>query len=149
MINKVILMGRLTKNPELRHTDSGKAVCNFSIAVSEGYGENQRTEFINCVAWNKTAEFVEKYFTKGRMIIVDGRISTRTWEGQDGKKNYATEVVANQVSFGESKKDSETSEDEDELDPSQSTKSTALPEGEPDDDEFVPLEDVDADDLPF
>ena len=107
MINKVILMGRLTKNPELRHTDSGKAVCNFSIAVSEGYGENQRTEFINCVAWNKTAEFVEKYFTKGRMIIVDGRISTRTWEGQDGKKNYVTEVVANQVSFGESKKNAE------------------------------------------
>lgn len=132
MINKVILMGRLTKNPELRHTDSGKAVCNFSIAVSEGYGENQRTEFINCVAWNKSAEFVDKYFTKGRMIIVDGRISTRTWEGQDGKKNYATEVIANQVSFGESKKNSETSGDE----PSE-------------DDEFVPLEAPEGDDFPF
>ena len=107
MINKAILMGRLTRDPELRHTGSGTPVCSFSIAVSEGYGENQKTEFINCVAWNKSAEFVDKYFTKGSMIIVDGRISTRTWEGQDGKKNYATEVVANQVAFGGSKKDKE------------------------------------------
>ena len=128
MINKAILMGRLVKNPELRHTDSGKAVCNFSIAVSEGYGENQRTEFINCVAWNKSAEFVNKYFSKGRMIIVEGRITTRTWEGQGGKKNYVTEVVANQVSFGESKKDREGND-------------TA-------DDGFVPLEKAD-DDLLF
>lgn len=133
MINKAILMGRLTRDPELRHTGSGTPVCSFSIAVSEGYGENQKTDFINCVAWNKTAEFVNKYFAKGRMIIVYGRISTRTWEGQDGKKNYATEVVANQVSFGDSKKDNETSEDE---------------PGEPsENDEFVPLEA--GDDLPF
>ncbi len=104
MINKAILMGRLTKDPELRHTNSGTAVCSFSIAIDNGYGENRNTDFINCVAWNKTAEFVSKYFTKGRMIIVIGRISTRTWEGQDGKKNYVTEVVANEVSFGESKK---------------------------------------------
>ena len=104
MINKAILMGRLTRDPELRHTGSGTPVCSFSIAIDNGYGENRSTDFINCVAWNKTAEFVEKYFTKGRMIIVIGRISTRTWEGQDGKKNYVTEVVANEVSFGESKK---------------------------------------------
>ncbi len=104
MINKAILMGRLTRDPELRHTNSGTAVCSFSIAIDNGYGENRATDFINCVAWNKTAEFVSKYFTKGRMIIVIGRISTRTWEGQDGKKNYVTEVVANEVSFGESKK---------------------------------------------
>ena len=107
MINKAILMGRLTRDPELRHTGSGTPVCSFSIAIDNGYGENRQTDFINCVAWNKTAEFVEKYFTKGRMIIVDGRISTRTWEGQDGKKNYVTEVVANQVSFGESKKNAD------------------------------------------
>lgn len=107
MINEVVLMGRLTRDPELRRTNSGTAVCNFSIAINRGYGEEQATDFINCVAWNKTAEFVEKYFTKGRMIIVIGRIQTRTWEGNDGKKNYATEVVAREVSFGESKKNAE------------------------------------------
>lgn len=107
MINKVILMGRLTRDPELRHTGDGKPICNFSIAISNGYGEEQKTDFINCVAWNKSAEFVEKYFTKGRMIIVIGRIQTRTWEGQDGKKNYVTEVVASEVSFGEKKRESE------------------------------------------
>ncbi|MBR5307002.1 MAG: single-stranded DNA-binding protein [Oscillospiraceae bacterium] len=103
-MNKAILMGRLTRDPELRHTGSGTPVCSFSIAIDNGYGDNRQTDFINCVAWNKTAEFVEKYFTKGRMIIVVGRISTRTWEGQDGKKNYVTEVVASEVSFGESKR---------------------------------------------
>ena len=105
MINKAILMGRLTRDPELRRTDSGKAVCNFTVAINNGYGEEQKADFVSCVAWNKTAEFVGKYFTKGRMIIVVGRIQTRTWEGQDGKKNYVTEVVASEVAFGESKKD--------------------------------------------
>ena len=104
MINKAILMGRLTRAPELRHTGSGTAVCNFTVAIDNGYGENRSTDFINCVAWNKTAEFIEKYFTKGRMIIVIGRIQTRTWEDRDGRKNYATEVVASEVSFGETKK---------------------------------------------
>ncbi len=103
MINKAILMGRLTRDPELRHTNSGTPVCSFSIAIDNGYGENRTTDFINVVAWNKTAEFVSNYFSKGRMIIVIGRISTRTWEGQDGKKNYVTEVIANEVSFGEAK----------------------------------------------
>ena len=111
MINKAILMGRLTRDPELRYTGSGTPVCNFSIAINTGSRENQTTDYINCVAWNKTAEFVEKYFTKGRMIIVVGRIQTRTWEGQDGKKNYATEVVASEVSFGESKRSADTSEE--------------------------------------
>lgn len=107
MINKAILMGRLTRDPELRHTNSGTPVCSFSIAINNGYGENQSTDFINCVAWNKQAEFVERNFSKGKMIIVVGRIQTRTWEGTDGKKNYATEVVANEVAFGESKRSSE------------------------------------------
>lgn len=106
MINKAILMGRLTRDPELRHTGSGTPVCSFSIAINNGYGENTQTDFINCVAWNKTAEFVSKYFSKGKMIIVIGRISTRSWEGQDGKRNYTTEVVASEVSFGESKRPS-------------------------------------------
>lgn len=107
MINKAILMGRLTRDPELRHTNSGTPVCSFSIAINNGYGENQTTDFINCVAWNKQAEFVERNFSKGKMIIVVGRIQTRTWEGTDGKKNYATEVIANEVSFGESKRSSD------------------------------------------
>ena len=108
MINKAILMGRLTRDPAIRHTDSGKAVCNFTVAIDNGYGEEKSADFISCVAWNKTAEFVDKYFAKGRMIIVVGRIQTRTWEDRDGKKNYVTEVVASEVAFGESKKDAAT-----------------------------------------
>ena len=129
MINKAILMGRLTKDPELRHTGSGTPVCSFSIAINNGYGENAQTDYINCVAWNKTAEFVSNYFTKGRMIIVIGRISTRSWDGQDGKKCYATEVVASEVSFGESKNSSSSAVDSSS-------------------DEFVPL-DGNEEDLPF
>ena len=108
MINKAILMGRLTRDPELRHTNSGTPVCSFSIAIDNGYGENRQTDFINCVAWNKNAEFICNYFAKGKMIIVIGRISSRSWEGQDGKKNYTTEVVVNEVSFGESKRAQES-----------------------------------------
>ena len=100
-------MGRLTRDPEVRHTSTGKAVCSFSIAIDNGYGENRQTDFINCVAWQNQAEFLGRYFTKGMMVIVAGRISTRTWEGQDGKKNYVTEVIANEVNFGESKKSRE------------------------------------------
>ena len=145
MINKAILMGRLTRDPELRHTGSGTPVCSFSIAIDNGYGDNRSTDFINCVAWNKTAEFVEKYFTKGRMIIVIGRIQTRTWEGQDGKKNYATEGVASEVSFGESKRNAE----ENGFSTTNSANaSVAMPEM-PDtaEDDFVTLETND--DLPF
>ena len=108
MINKAILMGRLTRDPVIRHTDSGKAVCNFTVAIENGYGEEKSADFISCVAWNKTAEFVDKYFAKGRMIIVVGRIQTRTWEDRDGKKNYVTEVVASEVAFGETKRNAET-----------------------------------------
>ena len=139
MINKVILMGRLTKDPELRYTNNKTPVCSFTIAVNNGYGEKQQTDFINCVAWNKTAEFVTKYFIKGRMIIIaDGRISTRSWETQDGKRAYATEVVANEVNFGESK-----------TSPQLNTPQTAAqPPMQDDDDDFTPLDEED-DDLPF
>lgn len=126
MINKVILMGRLTKDPELRRTGNQTPVCTFSIAVDNGYGENKHTDFINCVAWNKTAEFVSKYFTKGKMIIVIGRISTRSWETQDGKKAYATEVIVSEVSFGESKSENPSAAKDD----------------------FTPLDEAD-DDLPW
>lgn len=148
MINKVILMGRLTRDPELRHTGSGTAVCSFTVAIDNGYGDNRSTDFINCVAWNKSAEFVEKYFTKGRMIIVVGRIQTRTWEGQDGKKNYVTEVVANEVSFGESKRNAEEngsySAPRSDYNPAMSTE---LPDMPAEADDFVTLDTND--DLPF
>ena len=146
MINKAILMGRLTRDPELRHTGSGTPVCSFSVAIDNGYGDNRTTDFINCVAWNKTAEFVEKYFTKGRMIIVVGRIQTRTWEGQDGKKNYATEVVASEVSFGESKRSGD--ENGYSAPQRQNSDGISLPEMPADtEDDFVTLETND--DLPF
>lgn len=137
MINKVILMGRLTRDPEMRHTNSGTPVTTFSIAINSGYGENQRTDFVNCLAWNKTAEFVTKYFTKGKMIIVIGRITTRSWETQDGKRAYATEVIANEVNFGESK-----------TSPQLNTPQTAAQPPMQDDDDFTPLDEED-DDLPF
>ena len=134
MINKVILMGRLTRDPEMRHTNSGTPITTFSLAINSGYGENQRTDFVNCLAWNKTAEFVTKYFTKGKMIVIaDGRISTRSWETQDGKRAYATEVVAKEVSFGETKSSQQTA--------------TQQPMQD-DDDDFTPLDEED-DDLPF
>ena len=136
MINKVILMGRLTRDPEMRHTNSGTPVTTFSIAIDNGYGDNKRTDFVNCLAWNKTAEFV-KYFTKGKMIVIaDGRISTRSWETQDGKRAYATEVIANEVNFGESK-----------TSPQLNTPQTAAQPPMQDDD-FTPLDEED-DDLPF
>lgn len=133
MINKVILMGRLTRDPELRHTGTGKPVLNFSVAINNGYGENQTADFINCIAWNATAEFVSKYFKKGSMIIVIGRISTRNWEDEKGK-HYLTEVVANEVHFGESKSQS-----------TQQGGNTAPQSG----DEFTPLDEGIDDDLPF
>lgn len=107
MINSVVLMGRLTRNPELKQTDKGTLVCSFSVAVDNGYGENKKTDFINCVAWNKTAEFVSKYFTKGQMIALAGRISTRTWD-DNGTTRYATEVSVREVDFCGSKADGQS-----------------------------------------
>ena len=117
MLNKVILLGRLTKDVELRRTDNGKAVATFTVAVDNGHGENKKTDFINCVAWEKTAEFINNWFGKGRMIALVGRISTRTYEGQDGRKNYVTEVVVNEVSFADSKKDETTPKENEDFTP--------------------------------
>ena len=108
MLNKVILMGRLTRDPELRTTPQGASVCSFSIAVDRGYvrqGEERQADFINIVAWRSTAEFVSKYFVKGQMIAVVGRIQTRNYDDKDGKKVYVTEVVADEISFADSKRD--------------------------------------------
>lgn len=108
MLNKVILMGRLTRDPELRYTGSGTAVANFNLAVESGYGDSKKTDFINCVAWSKTAEFASKYFTKGAMTIVAGRLTTRSWQDNSGKTNYVTEVTAEEVKFGETKRSRES-----------------------------------------
>lgn len=103
-LNKVALMGRLTRNPELRHTASGKSVANFSVAVDRDFEKNQ-TDFIEVVCWGNTADFVSSYFTKGRMAVVSGRLQIREWTDRDGNKRKAAEVVADNVYFGDSKKE--------------------------------------------
>lgn len=111
MLNKVILMGRFTRDPELRSTPQGISTCSFSIAVDRNFvrpGEERKADFINCVAWRQTAEFISKYFRKGSMVALEGSIQTRSWDDQDGKKRYATDVVVNQVYFAESKRDSQS-----------------------------------------
>ena len=105
-MNKAILMGRLTRDPELRYTSSGRAVCQFSIAINRTYTNQQgqrETDFINCVVWDKQAENLAKYVTKGRLVAVDGRIQTRNYDNNEGKKVYVTEVLANSIQFLESK----------------------------------------------
>ena len=107
MLNKIILMGRLTRDPELRRTQSGTAVASFTLAVDRDYkpqdGERE-TDFIDIVAWRGTGEFVSKYFTKGRMAVVEGRLQVRDWKDKDGAKRRSTEVVADNVYFGDSKR---------------------------------------------
>ena len=110
MLNKIIIMGRLTRDPELRRTGSGTAVTSFSLAVDRDFksqsGEKE-TDFIDVVAWRSTAEFVSKYFTKGRMAVVSGRLQIRNWNDKDGNKRRSAEVVADNVYFGDSKRDNQ------------------------------------------
>ena len=109
MLNHITIMGRLTRDPELRRTGSGIAVASFTIAVDRDYsgkdGGEKETDFIDCVAWRQTGEFVSKYFTKGRMAVVSGRLQIRKWQNKDGENRYSTEVVADHVYFGDSKKE--------------------------------------------
>ena len=110
MLNVCIIMGRLTRDPELRRTNSGKPVASFTVAVDRDYapeGQEKETDFIDCVAWNGTAEFVDKYFKKGSMIVVNGRLQLRSWTDKDGNKRRSVEVLASNVYFGESKKSQE------------------------------------------
>lgn len=112
MLNHITIMGRLTREPELRRTQSGTAVASFTLAVDRDYagkdsGEKE-TDFIECVAWRQTGEFVSKYFTKGRMAVVSGRLQIRKWTDKDGNKRNTAEVVADNVYFGDSKKESES-----------------------------------------
>ena len=111
MLNKIILMGRLTRDPELRRTGSGTAVTSFALAVDrdfKGQGGEKETDFIDIVAWRSTAEFVSKYFTKGRMAVVEGRLQIRDWTDKDGNKRRSAEVVADSIYFGDSKRDGDS-----------------------------------------
>ena len=108
MLNHITIMGRLTRDPELRRTGSGIAVASFTVAVDRDFADKQSgekdTDFIDCVAWRQTGEFVSKHFGKGSMIAVSGRLQIRSWTDKDGNKRRTAEVVADNVYFGESKK---------------------------------------------
>ena len=112
MLNQIVIMGRLTRDPELRRTGSGIAVTSFTLAVDRDFsgkdsGEKE-TDFIDCVAWRQTGEFVSKYFTKGRMAVVTGRLQIRGWTDKDGNKRRTAEVIADSVYLGDSKKESDS-----------------------------------------
>lgn len=111
MLNHITIMGRLTRDPELRRTGSGVAVTNFTVAVDRDYSgsEEKETDFIECVAWRQTGEFVSKYFAKGRMIVVSGRLQDRKWKNKDGENRYSKEVVADNCYFGDSKREESNS----------------------------------------
>ena len=109
MLNNIIIMGRLTRDPELRRTQTGTPVASFSLAVDRDFKDKstgeRTTDFIDVVAWRQTGEFVSRYFTKGRMAVVEGRLQIRDWTDKDGNKRRSAEVVADQVYFGDSKRD--------------------------------------------
>ena len=106
MLNRIVLMGRLTRDPELRKTQSDTPVCSFSLAVDRDYkkdGEKKETDFIDIVAWRATAEFVSKFFTKGRMAVVEGRLQIRDWTDKEGNKRRSAEINADNAYFGDSR----------------------------------------------
>ncbi|MBQ3491216.1 MAG: single-stranded DNA-binding protein [Oscillospiraceae bacterium] len=109
MLNHITIMGRLTRDPELRRTGSGVAVASFRVAVDRDYqpkdGGERKTDFIDCVAWRQTGEFISKYFAKGRMIVVDGRLEMRDWTDKDGNKRTSAEIMVENAYFGDSKRD--------------------------------------------
>ncbi len=145
-MNKVILVGRLTKNPELRATTSGVSVCSFTVACDRRFvkqGEERKADFINCIAWRQSGEAIAKYFAQGNRIALEGSIQTRSWTDNEGKTRYATEVVVDQWEFAQSKSEGGAS--------SAGSNSGLYPveNNEPavgDIDGFMPIEE---DDLPF
>jgi single-strand DNA-binding protein len=112
MLNHIVLMGRLTRDPELRSTQSGTPVASFTLAVDRDFGSRdggeRQTDFIDIVAWRSTAEFVSKYFSKGRMAVVSGRLQIRQWQDKEGNNRRTAEVVADNIYFGESKRDGQS-----------------------------------------
>lgn len=131
-MNKVILKGRLTANPELKITTTDITVCDFSVAVNRRFNKEQ-TDFINCQAWRQTAEFINKYFTKGQEILVIGELHIEKWD-KDGETRYATRVVVDEVEFCGSKSENKTQQEDNE---------------DVNNDDFMPSVDEDVDDLPF
>lgn len=113
MLNKIVIMGRLTKNPELRRTPNGIAVASFTLAVDRDFGEE--TDFIDVVAWRSTAEFVDKHFTKGRMIVVNGTLQIRNWTDKNDNKRRTAEVIADWVYFADSRPSTDKTESFDDL----------------------------------
>ena len=108
MLNNIVIMGRLTRDPELRRTSSGVAVASFTLACERDFaaqGADKETDFVDIVAWRSTAEFVSKYFTKGRMAVVSGRLQIRNWQDKEGNKRRSAEILADHIYFGEGKKD--------------------------------------------
>lgn len=107
MLNHIVVMGRLTRDPELRHTQAGTAVASFCLAVDRDYKDKETdkrgTDFINCVAWRSTGEFVSKYFAKGRMAVVEGRLQLRAWQDKERNRRVSTEILVSNVYFGDSK----------------------------------------------
>jgi single-strand binding protein len=144
MINRVVLVGRLTKDPELRYTPNGVAACTFTLAVNRPFTNQQGdrdADFINCVAWRGTAENLANYQKKGNLIGIDGRIQTRSYEGNDGKRRYIAEVIAESVQFLEPKKDETTKQQS-----QQKPQMTGGPDSFFDDSEPINIDDLD---LPF
>jgi len=150
MLNRIILMGRLTRDPELRHTQSGAAVASFTLAVDRDFksrdGGDRATDFIDIVAWRNTAEFVSKYFAKGRMAVVEGRLQIRDWTDRDGGKRRTAEVIADNVYFGDSKRDGDSGASYNNY--SRPTAPAPVDYGMPSGDQFAELADDDGD-LPF
>ena len=141
MLNHITIMGRLTRDPEMRNTQSGVAVASFTLAVDRDFsgrdGGEKQTDFIDCTAWRHTAEFVSKYFSKGRMAVVSGRLQIDNYTDNDGNKRKSAKVIADNIYFGDSKKDGATSGQSDEA-----ASFTPAPSGS------VPVE-VDNSELPF
>jgi len=115
MLNHIVIMGRLTRDPELRSTQSGVSVASFTVAVDRDFGGRdggeKQTDFIDCVAWRQTGEFVSRYFHKGSMIVVSGRLQSRKWQDRDGNNRVSWEIQADNVYFGESRRDSADNRD--------------------------------------
>ena len=135
MLNRTILIGRITRELEVRKTQAGKSVLNFSVAVPRQYGKDE-TDFINCIAWEQTADFMANYLGKGALVSVEGRIQTGSYEGNDGKKVYTTDVIAERVQALESRSQREGQTNE------KHESNTYKKEGEP-------VLDITSDDLPF
>ena len=109
MLNSIVIMGRLVRDPEMRKTGSDVAVCSFTVAVDRDYQKDEKiTDFIDCVAWRSTAEFISRYFSKGRMIVVQGSLQSRKWQDKDGNNRVSWEVQADKAFFGDSKPSGQT-----------------------------------------